>query len=166
MQYRRPECLGFLRCKLTLLAHVWHFVHENSQVLLCRAALNNFFQSVLVSEIAQSQVHHFALVFIELHEVLIFQLLNFVQVPLEHIPFFCCVSFTAQLHVICKLAEGALDPSVCAIDEDIKKCQSQDRALRDNTHHQPPSECRAIDHGSLAASIQLIPYPLNSKLSN
>ena len=52
----------------TLLAHVQLFIHQDLQVLLCRAALSEFFsQSVLISEIASSQVQHIALGLIELH---------------------------------------------------------------------------------------------------
>ncbi|KAJ7399479.1 testosterone 17-beta-dehydrogenase 3-like [Pitangus sulphuratus] len=67
-----------------------------------------------------------------------------------------------QLYVICKLAEGTLNPTVCVIDKDIKEHQSQDRALRDTIRHQPLRGYRVINHSSLSASIQPIPYPLNS----
>ncbi|KAK4825071.1 hypothetical protein QYF61_023075, partial [Mycteria americana] len=43
------------------------------------------------------------------------------------------VNRTAQLGVICKLAEGALDPTVYVIDEDIEQHWSQYRSLRDMT---------------------------------
>ena len=47
------------------------------------------------------------------------------KVPLDGIPFPLGVKCTTQLGVICKLAEGALDPTVHVTDEDIKEAQSQ-----------------------------------------
>lgn len=49
----------------------------------------------------------------------------------------CCsvVSCIHQFDVICKLDDDALDPTVCVIDKDIERHQSQDRALRDAIHH-------------------------------
>ncbi|TRZ08094.1 hypothetical protein HGM15179_019012 [Zosterops borbonicus] len=75
-----------------------------------------------------------------------------------------CINCTTHIAVIYKLAESVLDPTVYVIDEDIKEHQFQDRARRDTICHQPPPGHRAIDHKSLAASIQPIPYPLNSPL--
>ncbi|TRZ08585.1 hypothetical protein HGM15179_018521 [Zosterops borbonicus] len=85
-------------------------------------------------------------------------------VPMDGIPSFCCVTCTAQLQVTCKLDEGALNPTVYVIDEDIEQHWSQDRALRDTTHHQPPPGYRTIDHNSLAVSIQPITFLLKSPL--
>ena len=36
------DTFGLPGCKSTLLAHVWLFIHQNSQVLLCRAAFIEF----------------------------------------------------------------------------------------------------------------------------
>lgn len=80
------------------------------------AAFNEFFfQSVLISGIASTHVQYFALGLVELYEVL-----KFVQVPLNSAPFLCWANSRAQLRVICKLAEGALDPTVHVTDEGIK----------------------------------------------
>ncbi|KAK4826497.1 hypothetical protein QYF61_009570 [Mycteria americana] len=46
-------------------------------------------------------------------------LLKAVKVPLDGIPSLKCINVTTQLGVICKLAEGALNPTAYAIDEDI-----------------------------------------------
>ena len=65
-------------------------------------------------------------------------LLELVQVildMLDGIPSLRCVNRTTQLGVICKLAEGALDPTVYVIDEDIKQYWSQYGPLRDTTRH-------------------------------
>jgi len=50
-----------------------------------------------------------ALSLVEPHEVHTGPFLELVQVPLDGIPSFWCVSCTTQLGVVCKLAEGALD---------------------------------------------------------
>jgi len=47
---------------------------------------------------------------VELHDVHIGPVPKLVQVPLDVIPSFWCVNHTIQLGVICRLAEGALDP--------------------------------------------------------
>jgi len=58
-------------------------------------------------------------------------LLQLVQVPLDGIPSLRHVNHTTQLGVICKLAEGALDPAVCVIDEDTKQHWSHCGPMRD-----------------------------------
>ncbi|KAF4798039.1 hypothetical protein TURU_066583 [Turdus rufiventris] len=72
------------------------------------------------------------------------------------------VSCAAQLQVICKHNEGALDLTVCVTDEDAEEHWSQDRALRDTAHCWPPPRHKAIDHKSLAA---FIPYLTANSLS-
>ncbi|KAJ7419194.1 hypothetical protein WISP_55266 [Willisornis vidua] len=71
------------------------------------------------------------------------------------------INCTTQLHIICKPAEGALNLTVNETDEDVEEYWSPDRGLRDSTRHQPPPGHRAIDHNSLAASMQPISYPLH-----
>jgi len=62
------DTVGLLGCKCILLVHVQVFVHQNPQVLLYRAALNEFFsQSLYISEIALTQVKHPALGLVEPH---------------------------------------------------------------------------------------------------
>ncbi|KAJ7426229.1 hypothetical protein WISP_17940 [Willisornis vidua] len=63
------DAIGLLGCVLTLLAHVQIFIHDNPQGLLCRAVLNDFSQSGLMSGIAPVQEQDVTLV--ELHEVLV-----------------------------------------------------------------------------------------------
>ena len=53
-------------------------------------------------------------------------LLQPVQVPLDSFPSLQCIDCTAQLGVIRKFAEGALDAIVYVIDEDVEKHWSQD----------------------------------------
>ncbi|KAK4818032.1 hypothetical protein QYF61_004156 [Mycteria americana] len=116
----------FLGCKRTLSAHVQLFISQYPQVLLHRAALNPFIpQPILIPGVALTQVQN-------PHEVHRGPLLELVQVPLDGILSLRRVNRTTQLGVVCKLAEGALDPTVCVIDEDIKQYWSLYRPLRDN----------------------------------
>ncbi|KAK4815356.1 hypothetical protein QYF61_001344 [Mycteria americana] len=130
------DTVGFLGYECTLQAHVQLFIHQYSKVLLCRAALNPFIpHPVLIPGVALTQVKDLALGLVEPHEVHMDPLLELVQVPLNGILSLRRVNRTTQLGVICKLAEGALNPTVSVIDEDIKQYRSQYRPLRDTTHH-------------------------------
>ncbi|KAK4828585.1 hypothetical protein QYF61_027675 [Mycteria americana] len=130
------DMVGLLGCKRTLSAHVRLLIHQYPQVLLHRAALNPFIpQPVLIPGVAPTQVQDFALGLVEPHEVHTGPLLELVQVPLDSMPSLRRVNRTTQLGVICKLAEGALDPAVYVIDDDIKQYWSQWRPLRGTTHH-------------------------------
>jgi len=81
--------------------------------VLNRAALNPFiFQSVLISGVALTEVQDLALGLVEPHEVHIGPLLELVQVLLNGILSFRRVHCTTHLGVICKLAEGALNPTM------------------------------------------------------
>ena len=53
-------------------------------------------------------------------------LLQPVQVPLDVFPSLQCDNCTAQLGVISKLVEGALDAIVYVTDKDVEEHQSQD----------------------------------------
>ncbi|KAK4818126.1 hypothetical protein QYF61_006213 [Mycteria americana] len=128
--------VGLLGCERTLSAHVQLFIHQYPQVLLCRAALNHIIpQPVLILGVAPTQLQDPALGLVDLHEGHTGPLLELVQVPLDGILSLRCVNHTTQLGVICKLAEGALNPAVYAIDEDIKQHWSQYGPLRDATCH-------------------------------
>ncbi|KAK4819021.1 hypothetical protein QYF61_024137 [Mycteria americana] len=120
------DMVGLLGCEHTLLAHVQLFIHQYPQVLFCRAALNPFIPH---------PVQDLALGLVEPHEVHMGPLLQLVQVPLDGILSLRHVNHTTQLSVVCKLAEGALDPAVYVIDEDIKQYQSQYGLLRDTPRH-------------------------------
>ncbi|KAK4826501.1 hypothetical protein QYF61_009574 [Mycteria americana] len=138
------DTVGFLGRKHTLLAHVQLFIHQYPQVLLCRAALNPLIPQplsipssrspILIAGVAPAQVQDPALGLFEPHGVPMGPLLELVQVPLDGIPSLRHVNHTTQLGVVCKLAEGALNPTVHVIDEDIKQYRSQYGPLRDTTH--------------------------------
>ncbi|KAK4822199.1 hypothetical protein QYF61_011840 [Mycteria americana] len=124
----------------TLPAHIQLFIHQYSQVLLSRAAPNLFIpQSILILGVALTQVQDFALGLVEPHEVHMGPLIKLVQVSLDGILYLRHVNHTTQLGVTCKLAEGALHPTVYVIDENIEQHWSQYRPLRDTTCHRSPS---------------------------
>ena len=75
--------------------------------------------------VALTQVQDLAFGFVEPHEVYLGPLLMPVQVPLDDILSLWCADLTPQLGVISKPDEGALDPTVNVIDEDIKEYQTQ-----------------------------------------
>lgn len=80
-----------------------------------------------------------------------------VQVPLGGMPFIQYASCTTQLGVVSRLPEAALDPPVCVTntDAELPWCQ----ALRNATPHPSPLGHWAVDHNSLSATTQPIPYP-------
>ncbi|PKU42672.1 serine-rich hypothetical protein [Limosa lapponica baueri] len=76
-----------------------------------------------------------ALGLVEPHKVYMSPLLKLVHVSPDGIPSLRRVNCTTQLGVICKLAEGSFDPTVCVIDDDTKQYWSQYGPLRDTSHH-------------------------------
>ena len=95
-----------------LLGHVELLINQHPQVLLLRAALNPFSaQPVFVLGIALTHVQDLAHGLVEPHEVRTGPALKPVQVPLDDIPSLQRVDRTTQLGVICRFAEGALNPS-------------------------------------------------------
>ena len=101
---------GLLGCKSTLLAHVQLLIHLYPQVLLCRAALSEFFQPVHTSGITLTQVQHFVLGLVEPREVHVAPLFKTVQVSLDGVPSFCCINCTTQLGAIGKLLRLHMTP--------------------------------------------------------
>ena len=75
----------------------------------------------MIAGVAPTHMQDLALGLVEPYEIHTGLLLELVQVPLDGIPSLRCVSCTTQLGVICRLAEGALDPTVYVSDEDIKQ---------------------------------------------
>ena len=146
-----------------MLAHAQLFIPQYTQILLSRAALNPFIPYlVLIPEVTPTHVQDLALGLVETRKVHTGLLLKLVQVPLDGIASLTHVDHTTQLGVICRLAEGALHPTVYIIDEDIKQYQSQYGPLRDTTCHQSPSGLWAVNNYPLDVTIQTIPHPPNS----
>ena len=76
--------VGLLGCKCTLPVHVQLFIHQYSQVLLSRAALNLFIpQPLLTVEVTLTHVQDPAFGLVEAHEVHMGPLLELFQVPLD-----------------------------------------------------------------------------------
>ncbi|KAK4831289.1 hypothetical protein QYF61_016759 [Mycteria americana] len=106
----------------TLPAHVQPAVNQHSQVLFCRAAFQPPFpKPVALHGVAVTQVQDPALGLVEPHTLGLGPLIQPVQISLQNLPTLKQINTPAQLGVICKLAEGALDPLVQFIDKDIKQ---------------------------------------------
>ncbi|KAK4828708.1 hypothetical protein QYF61_000546 [Mycteria americana] len=82
--------------------------------------------------------------------------------PKPSLPTLKEINTPAQLGVICKLTEGALDPFVQIIDKDIKQDWPQHRALGDTTCDQPPTGVNSIHHHSLGPAVQPVLNPAKS----
>jgi len=96
-----------------LPGYVHLFIHQYSQVLLGRVALNTVIpQPLLIPGVTLTHVQDAALGLVEPHEVHMGLLLELVQIPLDDILSFRPIDCTIQLDVICKLAESALGPAV------------------------------------------------------
>jgi len=75
--------------------------------------------------IALTHVQDLALGLAELHEVCTGPNFRPVKVPLDGIFSLQLVDCTTHLCVICKLADGALNPTVLVANKDVKQHQSQ-----------------------------------------
>ena len=82
--------------------------------------------------------------------------------PSGWLPFLPDYRLLCPVCISCKLAEGALDATVCVPDEDAEEHRSQDQPLRETACDQPPPWHKTICHNPLAVSSQPIPTPLNS----
>lgn len=71
-----------------------------------------------------TQAEDLALGVTEFHEVHLAPHIILVQVPLDGISSFYCVSCASQFDVICRLAKSALNPIIYVISKDIKQHQS------------------------------------------
>ncbi|KAK4810613.1 hypothetical protein QYF61_007350, partial [Mycteria americana] len=97
------DAIGLLGHLGTLPAHIPVAVNQHPQVLLCWAAFQPLFpKPVALHGVVVTQIHP-------------------VQVPLQSLPPLKQINTPAQLGVICKLPEGALDPFIQIIDKDIKQ---------------------------------------------
>ncbi|KAK4815248.1 hypothetical protein QYF61_023695 [Mycteria americana] len=73
---------------------------------------------------------------------------------LQSLPTLKQINTPAQLGVVCKVTEGALNPLVQIIDKDIKQNWPQHRALGNTTCDRPPTGFNSIHHHSLDLAIQ------------
>ncbi|KAK4827144.1 hypothetical protein QYF61_014738 [Mycteria americana] len=84
------------------------------------------------------------------------------EVPLQSLPPLKQINTPAQLGVVCKLTEGALDPLVQIIDKDIKQNWPQYWSLGNTACDWPTTGFNSIHHHSLGPAIQPVLYPAKS----
>ncbi|KAK4826520.1 hypothetical protein QYF61_010017 [Mycteria americana] len=157
------DAIGFLGCLGTLLAHIQGAVNHHPQVLFHQAAFQPLFpKPVALHGVAVAQVQDLALGLAERHTTDLGPLTQPVQVPLQSLPPLQQINTPTQLGVICKLAEGALNPFVQIIDKDIKQNWPQYRALGNTACDQPPTGVNSIHHHSLGPAIQPVLNPVKS----
>ncbi|KAK4818207.1 hypothetical protein QYF61_008697 [Mycteria americana] len=157
------DAIGFLGHLGTLPAHIQAAVNQHPQVLLCWAAFQPLFpKPVALHGVAVTQVQDPALSLVEPHTIDLGPSIQPVQVPLQSLPTLKQINTPAQLGVVCKLTEGALDPFIQTIDKDIKQNWPQHRALGNTTCDWPPTEVNSIHHHSLGLAIQQVLYPAKS----
>ncbi|KAK4824481.1 hypothetical protein QYF61_015879 [Mycteria americana] len=161
------DAVGFLGHLGTLLAHIQAAVNQHPQVLLCWAAFQPLFpKPVALHGVTVAQVQDLALGLVKPHTIGPSPSIQPVQVPLQSFPTLKQINTPAQLGVICKLTEGALDPFIQIIDKDVKQNWPQHRALRNTTCDRPPTGVNSIHHQSLGPAIQPVLYPAKSENSN
>ncbi|KAK4832661.1 hypothetical protein QYF61_024780 [Mycteria americana] len=116
------HAIGFLGHLGPLLAHIQPTVNQHPQVLFHLAAFQPLFpKPVALHGVAVTQVQDLALGLAEPHTIDLSPSIQPVQVPLQSLPTLKQIDTPAQLGVICKLTEGALNPLIQIIDKDIKQ---------------------------------------------
>ncbi|KAK4824816.1 hypothetical protein QYF61_019666 [Mycteria americana] len=116
------DAVGFLGHLGTLLAHIQSGIDQHPQVLFHWAAFQPLFpKPVALHGVVVTQVQDPALGLVKPHTIDLGPSIQPVQVPLQSLPTLKQINTPAQLGVICKLTEGALDPLIQIIDIDIKQ---------------------------------------------
>ncbi|KAK4810721.1 hypothetical protein QYF61_007695 [Mycteria americana] len=157
------DAVGLLGYLGTLLAHIQAAVNQHPQVLFCQAAFQPLFpKPVALHGVAVAQVQDPALSLVEPHTIDLGPSIQPVQIPLQSLPTLKQINTPAQLGVVCKLTEGALDPLIQFIDKDIKQNWPQHRALGNTACDRPPTGVNSIHHHSLGSAIQPVLYPAKS----
>ncbi|KAK4820403.1 hypothetical protein QYF61_026239, partial [Mycteria americana] len=150
------DAIGFLGRLGTLLAHIQAAVNQHSQPL--------FPKPVALHGVAVAQVQDLALGLVKPHTIDLGPSIQPGQVPLQSLPTLKQINTPAQLGVICKLTESALDPFVQIIDKDVKQNWPQHRALGDTACDRPPTGVNSIHHHSLGPAVQPVLYSAKSKV--
>ncbi|KAK4832516.1 hypothetical protein QYF61_023581 [Mycteria americana] len=157
------DAIGFLGHLGTLLAHIQEAVNQQSQVLFHQAAFQPLFpKPVALHGVVVTQVQDLALGLVKPPTVGLRPLIQPVQIPLQSLPTLQQINTPAQLGVICKLTEGALNPFIQIIDKDVKQNWPQHRALGNTACDRPPTGVNSILHHSLGPAIQPVLYPAKS----
>ncbi|KAK4806225.1 LOW QUALITY PROTEIN: hypothetical protein QYF61_013369 [Mycteria americana] len=175
------DAIGLLGHLGTLLAHIQAAVNQHAQVLLCQAAFQPLFpKPVVLHRVVVTRVQDLALSLVEslapakdwpqpisqLAPVCNWpQPINNWPQPINpacpgpsSLPPLKQINTPAQLGVVCKLTEGALNPFVQIIDKDIKQNWPQHRALGNTACDRPPTGFNSIHHHSLGLAIQPVLY--------
>ncbi|GAB0180261.1 hypothetical protein GRJ2_000491400 [Grus japonensis] len=116
------DAVGLLGHLGTLPAHIQLAVDQHSQVLFLWAAFQTLFpKPVALHGIVVTEVQDLAHDLVEPHTVDLSPLIQPVQIPLQCLPTFKQINTPAQLGVVYKLPEGALDPLIQVTDKDVKE---------------------------------------------
>ncbi|KAK4826384.1 hypothetical protein QYF61_008055 [Mycteria americana] len=116
------DAIGFLGHLGTLLAHIQSAIDQYSQVLFRWAAFQPLFpKPVALHGVVVTQGQDPALGLVEPHTTGLSPSTQPVQIPLQSLPTLNQINSPAQLGVVCKLTEEALDPFIQIIDKDIKQ---------------------------------------------
>ncbi|KAK4821227.1 hypothetical protein QYF61_015795, partial [Mycteria americana] len=128
---------------------------------LQQAAFQPLFpKPVVLHGVAVAQVQDLALGLVKPHTIDLSPSIQPVQVPLQSLPTLKQINTPTQFGVICKLAEGALDPFVQIIDKDVKQNWPQHRALGNTACDRAPTGVNSIHHHSLGPAVQPVLYPI------
>ncbi|KAK4830776.1 hypothetical protein QYF61_013609 [Mycteria americana] len=139
------DALGFLGHLGTLLAHVQPAVNQHPWVLFHQAAFQPLFpKPVALHGVVVTQVQDLALSLAEPHTTGLDLLIQ------PSLPTLKQINAPAQLGVICKLTEGALNPLIQIIDKGNTTCD------------RPPTGFNSIHQNSLGSAIQPVLYPVKS----
>ncbi|GAB0208711.1 hypothetical protein GRJ2_003336800 [Grus japonensis] len=116
------DAVGLLGHLGTLPAHIQLAVDQHPQVLFLRAAFQPLCpKSVVLHGVVVAQVQDSALSIVEPHTVGLGSLIQPVQIPLQRLPTLKQINTIAQLGVVCKLTEGALNPLAQIIDKVVEE---------------------------------------------
>ncbi|KAK4829274.1 hypothetical protein QYF61_002666 [Mycteria americana] len=116
------DAVGLLGYLGTLLAHIQAAVNQHCQVLFCRAAFQPLFpKPVALYGVAVTQVQGPAPSLVKPSTIGLCPLIQPVLIALQSLPTLKQINTPAQLGIVCKLTEGALNPLIQIIDKDIKQ---------------------------------------------
>ncbi|KAK4819103.1 hypothetical protein QYF61_025362 [Mycteria americana] len=110
------DAVGFLGHLGTLPAHIQLAVNQHPQVLFRQAAFQPLFpKPVALHGVVVTQVQDLALGLVERHTTGLGPSIQ------PSLPTLKQITTPAQLGVVCRLTEGALDPFIQIIDKDVKQ---------------------------------------------
>ena len=135
-------------------------VNQHPKILFRQAAFQPLFpKPVALHGVVVTEAQDLALGLVESHTVGLSPSIQPVQTPLYSLPTLKQIDTPAQLGVICKHTEGALDPLVQITDKDIKPNWPEYWALENTTCDWPSTGFISIHHNSVGSAIQSVFYP-------